>query len=99
MLNSNLCDYSDAYMHVKGTIAIPNMVTTNNANKKVIIKNCTPFINCKSKLNNMQIDDTLRSMYNLGECSNIYSKTRGSLCQNYRDEPVLNNVGNYWFCC
>ena len=47
----------------------------------------------------MQIDDTLRSMYNLGEYSNIYSKTRGSLWQNYRDEPVLNNVGNYWSCC
>ena len=24
MIRSNLCDYSDAYIHVKGTITVPN---------------------------------------------------------------------------
>ena len=27
---------------------------TNNANKKVIFKNCDPFINCISEINNIQ---------------------------------------------
>ena len=38
MLKSSLCDYSDAYILVKGTIAVNNTVTAdadaNNANKK-----------------------------------------------------------------
>ena len=46
MIRSNLCDYSDEYIHVKGTITIPNSAAENNANKKVIFKNCAPFTNC-----------------------------------------------------
>ena len=38
ILKSSLCDYSDAYILVKGTIAVNNTVTAdadaNNANKK-----------------------------------------------------------------
>ena len=47
MIRSNLCDYSDAYIHVKGTITVLNTETaaaTNNRNKKVILKNCTPSL-------------------------------------------------------
>ena len=37
MLKSSLCDYSDAYIVVKGTIIVPNTVaadaSANNANK------------------------------------------------------------------
>ena len=44
---SKLCDYSDACIHVKETITIPNTAAgdaaANNANKKVIFKNCAPF--------------------------------------------------------
>ena len=29
----------------------------NNTNKKVIFKNCVPFTNCVSKINNPQVDD------------------------------------------
>ena len=39
MLRSSLCDYSDAYILVKGTITVSNTGTTtapNNRNKKVI---------------------------------------------------------------
>ena len=40
MIKSNLCDYSDLYILVKGTITVPNTATigvdVNNANKKVI---------------------------------------------------------------
>ena len=34
MIRFGLCDYSDAYIHVKGTITIPNTAAVNNANKK-----------------------------------------------------------------
>ena len=61
MIRSNLCNYSDANIHVKGTITTPNKAATgaaaNNANKKVIFKNCAPFTNCISKINDIQIDD------------------------------------------
>ena len=39
MIRSNLCNYSDAYIHVKATIIVPNTaVPVNNTNKKVIFK-------------------------------------------------------------
>ena len=53
MIRSNLCDYSDAYIHVKATTTVPNTaaqgVTASNNNKKVIFKNCALFTNCISK--------------------------------------------------
>ena len=52
MIRSNLYDYSDAYMLVKGTV--PNTVAAgavvNNTNKKVIFKNCAPYTNCISEI-------------------------------------------------
>ena len=59
---------------------------------KVIFKNCGPFTNCISKINNIQIDnannfDIVIPMYNLIEYSNNYSKISGSLWQYCRDEP------------
>ena len=75
MLRSSLCDYSDAYILVKGNISVNNAVTVaapNNTNKKVIFKNCSPFTNCISKINNTQIVnaeyiDIVIPMYNLIE--------------------------------
>ena len=62
MLISSLCDYSDAYILVKGNISVNNTAGTggdaNNTNKKVIFKNCAPFIDCIRKINNTQIDNT-----------------------------------------
>ena len=59
MLRSSLCDYSDAYILVNGYITVSNTAaagaTENNTNKKVIFKNCSPFTNCISKINNTQI--------------------------------------------
>ena len=56
MLRSSSCDYSDAYILVKGNITVNNTaaagVAANNANKKVIFKNCAPFTNCIIKINN-----------------------------------------------
>ena len=71
----------------------------NNAAKKVIFKNCAPFTNCISKINNIQIEnaqyiDTVMPMYNLTEYSDNYSKTSGSLWQYCKDIPAVNNAGN-----
>ena len=60
--------------------------------KGVIFKNCAPFINCKTEINNTEIDnakdiDIVMPMYNLIEYSDNYSKTFGSLWQYYKDEP------------
>ena len=56
MLRSSLCDYSDAYILVKGNISVNNTADVgadaNNTNKKVIFKNCAPFTDCISKINN-----------------------------------------------
>ena len=61
MLRSSLWDYSDAYILAKGNVTVNNTAAeaaaTNNMNEKVIFKNCVPFTNCISKVNNTQIDD------------------------------------------
>ena len=51
----------------------------NNANEKVIFKICAPFTDCKSEINNAEIDkakdiDIAMPMYNLIEYSVSYSK-------------------------
>ena len=100
MLRSSLCDYSDAYILVKGNIAVNNTagaaVAANNTDKKVIFKNCAPFTNCISKINNTEIDndefiDIVMLMYNLIEYSDNYSETSGSLWQYCKDIPAVNN--------
>ena len=100
MLKSKFCDYSDAYILVKGTISVNNTaaqgVAADNVNKKVIFKNCAPFTNCISEINNMQIDnakdiDIVMPMFNLIEYSDNYAKTTGSSWQYCKDIPVRNN--------
>ena len=94
MVKSRLCDYSDANIPVKGTISVNNTAAAdadaNDTNKKVIFKNCTPFTNCISEINNTQVDnakdiDIVIPTYNLIEYSDNYSKTSGSLCQYCKD--------------
>ena len=103
MLRSSLCDYSDAYILVKGNITVNNAAAgaaaANNSDKKVIFKNCTPFTNCISKINNEQIDnaeyiDIIMPMYNSIEYGDNYSKTSGSLWQYYKEIPAVNNQGD-----
>ena len=78
MLRSHLCDFSDAYAVVKGTITV---VRPNNAKKKkaVAFKNNEPFIDCIPKTNYVKIDnaedlDVVMSMYNVLEYSKNYKK-------------------------
>ena len=90
MLNSSLCDYSDAYILVRGTITITGVWAddaakrTDARNKAVIFRNCVPFSDCTNELNNTQIHngkdiDVVTPMYNLIEYSNNYSNTSGIL--------------------
>ena len=98
MLKSSLCDYRDAYILVKGRITITGAgadVAARQADERdkgVAFKNCAPFINCISEINNTQVDtakdiDIVMPMYNLIEYSDNYAKTTGSLWQYFRDEP------------
>ena len=90
MLKSSLCDYSDAYILVSGTITITGAGADDAAkrlderNKGVIFKNCAPFTDWISEINNTQIDnakyiDIVMPMYNSIEYSHNYSKTSESL--------------------
>ena len=99
---SSLCEYSEACILVKGSIIVNNTTAagadTNNTNKKVILKNCAPFTNCISEINNTQDNgkdiDIVMPMYNLIEYSDKYSKPSGSLLQYCKDILVLNNNSN-----
>ena len=90
MLRSELCNYSDAYMWVKGKITVinPNV----NFDRRLTLKNNAPFISCISKINGELVEnaedlDIVMPMYNLLEYSKNYEKTSGSLFNYYRDEP------------
>ena len=81
MLRSSLCDYSDAYILVKGNITVNNTAAdgaaANNTNRKVILKNCAPFTSCLSKIYNTQIDnaehiDIVMPMYTVIEYSKLF---------------------------
>ena len=100
MLKSSLCDYSDAYIFVKGTIMVNNTAAAdtdaNNTNKKVIFRNAAPFTNCISEINNTQVDnakdiDIVMPLHNLLEYTPAYEKTLGSLWLYRKDIPVVDN--------
>ena len=97
MLKSRFCDYSDAYLLVKGTITITRVGAhvaarqANESGKEVILKNCLPFTNCITETNYTYIDNVkdinvVMPMHNLTEYKDSYSKTSGSLLQYYWDE-------------
>ena len=101
MLRSNLCDYADAYILVKGTITITgagNDDATKQADERdkgVTFKNCAPFTKCINRINNTEIDNAkdihiLMPMYNLNGYSDNYSKVSGSLWKYYKDDPNNN---------
>ena len=98
MLRSNLCDYADSYILVKGTITITGAgddaaaIQADEIDKGATFKNYAPFTKCISRINHTDIDnahdvDVVIPMYNLIEYSDNYSKTSGSLWQYYKDDP------------
>ena len=87
VLKSSLCDHSDAYILVKRKITITGpgddaaARQADERDKGVAFKNCAPFTNCISGINNTQIDnckdiDIVMPLYNLLEYS--------ELCKNIR---------------
>ena len=110
MLRSNLCDYSDAYILVKGKIVVTVPGVNNNANnirdkrnRPVILKNNAPFVSRITRINGELIEDAddldiVMPMYNLLEYSKNYRKTIGSLYNYYTvelsDDANDNNFGN-----
>ena len=60
MLKSSLCDYTDAYILVKGKITISGARAdavarqADERDKGVAFKNFAPFTNCISEINNSQ---------------------------------------------
>ena len=98
MLRSDLCDYSDAYVWIKGTITVTNLNDNANFNKDLTLKNNAPFISRISKINSELVEnaedlDIVMPMYNLLEYSKNYEKTSGSLFNYYRDEPSEITIG------
>ena len=81
MLKSSLCDYSDAYILVKETISVNNTAAqgaaANNTNRKVIFKNCAPFTNCISEINNYA--KTTRSLWQ--HCKDIPARNNNEITE------------------
>ena len=85
MLRSDLCDYADAYILIKGTITVNDVVNgveneVIRRNRKIILKNNAPFVSCITRINNEFIEDAddldiVMPMYNLLEYSKNYRKT------------------------
>ena len=63
MLRASLCDYSDTYVIVSGTITITGGENNDagrrlgERNKEVIFKNCAPFTDCMSEINNTEVNN------------------------------------------
>ena len=92
MLQSDLCDFSDAYIAVEGTVTVEGASNRDRINRSLAFKNNGPFISCISKTNNTLIDnlenlDIAMPMYNLIEYSKNYKRTTGILWNYYRQEP------------
>ena len=73
MLRADLCNFSDAYIVLKGNITVTASDDAKR-NKNVAFKNNAPLINCISKINGILIDnaedlDVVMPMYNLLEYS------------------------------
>ena len=95
MLRSDLHDFSDAYIVVKGSITVTK---TNGRgiidirNRFLAFKNNAPFTICISKINYVLIDnaeylDNVMPMYSLLECVKNHRKTIRKLWNYHRDEP------------
>ena len=86
MLRSDLCNFSDVHIVVKGDITLTkaaNRDFTDVRNRFLAFKNNAPFTNYISRINNVLINnaedlDVVMPMYNLLEHSKNYRKTLGS---------------------
>ena len=66
ILRSSLCDYSDAYILVSGTITVTQVASGGeNSNIQIVIKNCALFTACTSKIKKIDFnaDKAVMAMY------------------------------------
>ena len=80
MLRSDLCDYSNEYIVVKGKTSVTGTNNANERNKKLTFKNNVLFRLCISKISNSFVEnsqdlDIVIPMHNLLDYSNNYSMT------------------------
>ena len=99
MLRLDLCDYSDTYISVQGTIALVGTNSNNRRDKLLSFKNNAPFRSCISKINNTFMGnaenfDMVMWAYNLLEYGDNYSITSGILWNDYGNEMDDNANGN-----
>ena len=92
VLKSDLCDYNNAYILVRGDITVTAAPVI-----QVSFKSCAPFTKCITKINGTTIDgaedlDLVTPMYNLIEYSSNYSETASSLWFYYKDETTNFNA-------
>ena len=89
MLQSDQCDYSDAYIAVKGIITVKEDDNRNIKNRQVF--SISPFISCISKVNNVSIYNAedfgvVMLTYNLIQYSKNHIKATDRLWKYYRYE-------------
>ena len=70
MLRSDLCNYSDAYVWIKGKVTVTDPNNNANFDRRLMLKNNAPFISCISKINGELVEnaedlDIVIPMYNL----------------------------------
>ena len=105
MLRSDLCDFNDVYIVVKGTFTVTGENNNSRKNRTLAFKNNAPIISCISKIDDALIDnaedlDIVMPMYNWIEYSKNYRKATGSSWNYYRDEltdgrNIDNNPNKY----
>ena len=93
VLKPNLCDYAEAYILVDGTIR----AAAANADTRLALKNCAPFIKCNLEINDEHVDtaenlDITMPMYNLIEYSDNYQDSSATLYQYKRYQPPENDT-------
>ena len=92
-IESSLCDYSDVYILVTGNIN----VTGGDNNTKVAFKNCAPFKDCRTEINDTFVDyadfiDITMPMYNLIEYSDNYLYDMSGSLWDFKRDEIVNNA-------
>ena len=99
VLRSDLCDYSDAYIAVKGDITLTKTANKNFIdvrNRLLALINNAPFVAPNVVLiDNGENLDLVMPMYNFLEYSKNSRKAAGSLWNYHRNEPNDFPANNY----
>ena len=103
MLKASICDYSDAYILVEGSIYVVGQgandaaIAVDRKDKEVVFKDCALFTSRISKRNDTEADsaedlDIVMQIYKLLENSANHAETSCSWWQYRRDEPNEDDI-------